>query len=406
MRHGRERSRTETTRPGQSPEPRPDPTNSSDHVPRAMVGRRRRVAAARRPLRGRVGLPNSTGSGTRRTSRPDRSGTASFGSICVPSGVETRGPGRAAPQAVAPSPCARTWHCGGTRQASSRIRVTPMSGSGSAPARARVGIRRGTGSPRVVTRRRYPSARCSPPLPPATPRCPTPASPTTSATRAVSQHAASSTIAASGASRTRSSSSSSPSSRKPASSSSPTGSCAGSTTSARSSGRSRARTSMPTAGRATTGSRSGSGRSTSTRSGSSSPCRTSRSASTCSGRSRSDEPAIPGPMTRDRLTMTLAEAIAREIRALAAAGCTVVQIDEPAAVEIETEADRALFRAAHRRLTHAVEGVHLMLSVLPGNADRAGAGRSSMRPTTATSSTFATEPTTGCSSRRHRRSAA
>jgi 5-methyltetrahydropteroyltriglutamate--homocysteine methyltransferase len=80
----------------------------------------------------------------------------------------------------------------------------------------------------------------------------------------------------------------------------------------------------------------------------------------------------PGPMTRDRLTITLAEALGREIRALQAAGCTVVQIDEPAAVEIATEAERALFRAAHRRLLNGIDGIHLMLSVLGGNADRAG----------------------------------
>jgi methionine synthase II (cobalamin-independent) len=81
----------------------------------------------------------------------------------------------------------------------------------------------------------------------------------------------------------------------------------------------------------------------------------------------------PGPMSRDRLTMVLAEAVGREIAALQAAGCTVVQVDEPAAASIDTESERALFRAAHRRLTHAIDGVHLMLSVLGGSADRAGA---------------------------------
>ena len=81
----------------------------------------------------------------------------------------------------------------------------------------------------------------------------------------------------------------------------------------------------------------------------------------------------PGPITRERLTMTLAESIAREIRALAEAGCQVIQIDEPAAAGITTNAARSLFRAAHRRLVHNVEGVHLMLSVLGGSALAAGA---------------------------------
>lgn len=81
----------------------------------------------------------------------------------------------------------------------------------------------------------------------------------------------------------------------------------------------------------------------------------------------------PGPLTRERLTMTLAEAISSEVRALAEAGCRVIQIDEPAAGGITTDAARSLFRSAHRRLLSRVADVHLMLSVLGASALSAGA---------------------------------
>ncbi|MBM4409524.1 MAG: hypothetical protein FJ038_13235 [Chloroflexi bacterium] len=81
----------------------------------------------------------------------------------------------------------------------------------------------------------------------------------------------------------------------------------------------------------------------------------------------------PGPLSRERLTITLAEAISREVRALADAGCQVVQIDEPAAATITTDAERSLFRSAHRRLLSRIDGVHMMLSVLGGSALQAGA---------------------------------
>jgi 5-methyltetrahydropteroyltriglutamate--homocysteine methyltransferase len=81
----------------------------------------------------------------------------------------------------------------------------------------------------------------------------------------------------------------------------------------------------------------------------------------------------PGDLTRERLTITLADAIAQELRALAESGCQVAQIDEPAACAITTDAERQLYRSAHRRLTHSVDGMHLMLSVLNGSAVQAGA---------------------------------
>jgi methionine synthase II (cobalamin-independent) len=77
---------------------------------------------------------------------------------------------------------------------------------------------------------------------------------------------------------------------------------------------------------------------------------------------------------RRTLTLALAEALNSEIRALRDAGCTFVQIDEPAAVGIGGDAhERALFVDAHSRLTDDVGQVHLSLAVTGGNADTAGA---------------------------------
>lgn len=79
----------------------------------------------------------------------------------------------------------------------------------------------------------------------------------------------------------------------------------------------------------------------------------------------------PGPLTRDRLTMALADALAHELRALLAAGCPVIQIDEDAAILIgESKAEQQLFRAAHRRLTSTVRGAHLSLAVTGGSIAR------------------------------------
>lgn len=80
----------------------------------------------------------------------------------------------------------------------------------------------------------------------------------------------------------------------------------------------------------------------------------------------------PGPLTRERLTMTLADAMARELRALADAGCEIIQVEERAASMIASESERSLFRAAHRRMTHELPGLHLMLAITEGSAHRAG----------------------------------
>ena len=79
---------------------------------------------------------------------------------------------------------------------------------------------------------------------------------------------------------------------------------------------------------------------------------------------------------REARTLNLAATLAREIAALAAAGCPVVIVEEPAAVEIGVDpAERALFAEAQRTLLSAVEALpdlHAMLAITGGNADTAG----------------------------------
>ena len=80
-----------------------------------------------------------------------------------------------------------------------------------------------------------------------------------------------------------------------------------------------------------------------------------------------------GSDVRARRTHAIAEALAVEALALAAAGCTLIEIEETEAHHIgDDEAERRLFRQAHRRLTDAVTGTHLSLSIVGGSA--AGAG--------------------------------
>jgi methionine synthase II (cobalamin-independent) len=77
---------------------------------------------------------------------------------------------------------------------------------------------------------------------------------------------------------------------------------------------------------------------------------------------------------RVQRTLSAAEALNADIRALAEAGCTFVEIDEPAAIAIGGDIrERALFGEAHRRLTDGIGDVHLSLALTGGNADTAGA---------------------------------
>ena len=76
---------------------------------------------------------------------------------------------------------------------------------------------------------------------------------------------------------------------------------------------------------------------------------------------------------RARATLDRATALNAALRELAAAGCPLIEIHEPAAIAIGTdEAERALFREAHLRLLAGVEGSHLSLALTGGAADAAG----------------------------------
>jgi methionine synthase II (cobalamin-independent) len=85
-----------------------------------------------------------------------------------------------------------------------------------------------------------------------------------------------------------------------------------------------------------------------------------------------------GPLTLARggdraEVLAAAEALNEDLRALAAAGCPLIEIHEPAAIEIGTdEPSRRLFRDAHRRLLDGVDGPHLSLAIIGGNADATG----------------------------------
>lgn len=72
-------------------------------------------------------------------------------------------------------------------------------------------------------------------------------------------------------------------------------------------------------------------------------------------------------------TLALADRLHAAVEALAAAGCPLVEIEEAEAHRIgEEEAERALFREAHRRLTAGIAGTHLSLSIVGKAAATAG----------------------------------
>jgi hypothetical protein len=98
--------------------------------------------------------------------------------------------------------------------------------------------------------------------------------------------------------------------------------------------------------------------------------------------------ALPGPYTlgkrlfagsgEDRVepTLRLAVTLARELVCLAAAGCPMAIIEEPAAVQIgDDPEERVLFAAAQERLladAEALTDLHVMLAINGGAADGAG----------------------------------
>jgi methionine synthase II (cobalamin-independent) len=87
---------------------------------------------------------------------------------------------------------------------------------------------------------------------------------------------------------------------------------------------------------------------------------------------------IVGPLTLARgedraAVLAAAEALNADLRALAAAGCPLIEVHEPAAIEIGAdEAARKLFRDAHRRLLDGVDGPHVSLAIIGGSADATG----------------------------------
>lgn len=94
--------------------------------------------------------------------------------------------------------------------------------------------------------------------------------------------------------------------------------------------------------------------------------------------SRAVKQAIVGPYTLAQASaaepVTLAEPIHDAIAALAAAGCPLVEIEEPAAVGIRDERERGLFVEGLRAATAGLgDSVHLSLVLTGGNVDSLGA---------------------------------
>lgn len=91
--------------------------------------------------------------------------------------------------------------------------------------------------------------------------------------------------------------------------------------------------------------------------------------------------ALPGPYSAgnrlargDRaMTRALAVALRDEIRALADAGCQLIEIEERDAHRIGSDPnERARFAEAHATLLDGMDGVHCSLAIVGGNADTAG----------------------------------
>jgi 5-methyltetrahydropteroyltriglutamate--homocysteine methyltransferase len=82
------------------------------------------------------------------------------------------------------------------------------------------------------------------------------------------------------------------------------------------------------------------------------------------------------PRRRSDLALQLGEALNLEIQALAAAGCPMVEIDEPHATQIgDDTAEFRSFRASNERLFSGLEsgtGLHLSLGLRGGQVDAAG----------------------------------
>jgi len=97
--------------------------------------------------------------------------------------------------------------------------------------------------------------------------------------------------------------------------------------------------------------------------------------------------ALPGPYTLARrfggsagpgddgadLAVAFATALRSEIRALADAGCAFVEIEERDAHLVGADpGERRRFADAHRALLDGIDGIHVSLAIIGGNADTAG----------------------------------
>ncbi len=94
-------------------------------------------------------------------------------------------------------------------------------------------------------------------------------------------------------------------------------------------------------------------------------------------REAGEEPPPPDGLrsARSDVTLSVAEALGREIAALVAAGCRVIVVEEPDAVAVGADPwERSLFADASRRLLARADGAHPMLAVVGGSADGAGGG--------------------------------
>ncbi|MFL5675303.1 MAG: hypothetical protein ACJ779_09875 [Chloroflexota bacterium] len=87
---------------------------------------------------------------------------------------------------------------------------------------------------------------------------------------------------------------------------------------------------------------------------------------------RAVKQVLTGPYSLDASEAT-ADALNATIRDLAAAGCPLIEIHEPAATTIGDDADaRGRFRDLHHRLLDGVTGTHLSLAITGGDASAAG----------------------------------
>ncbi len=83
--------------------------------------------------------------------------------------------------------------------------------------------------------------------------------------------------------------------------------------------------------------------------------------------------ATDDPRERNRLAQAVAETLNVALRALEAASCPLVQIEEPAATAIGTATtERRAFGEAANRLLGGLSRLHPSLAVVGGNADAAG----------------------------------